>query len=330
MCSSSQPSAPTNQTVTQTNLPEYAKPYYLNLMKRTEAESYRPYQTYGGERIAGFTPAQEALQRQTMGLQTPEQFNAATQGATATGMLGLGAAQRGFNAAFGNTADYMSPYIQGALDPQIREANRQADYFKRNDALGSMGTGGGPSSYGGSRQLLASVERERNANQMVGDILGKGYQSAYDAAQRQQQFLGSLGMQGLGQAGMSSQLLGNLGTAEQQADIARLGYQQQVAAQPQALQQEKYDMAYQDFLRQRDYPKEQLGFYNQMLRGLPVQLASTQTTYQRPPSVGSQIAGLGAGALGLAKAANLFAEGGEVRNKETEGLAGIRLKEILG
>jgi len=291
-------SPPSSQTVTQTNLPEYLKPYVLNLTKRAEAESYRPYQTYGAQRIAGFTPAQEALQAETLGLQTPGQFAAATQGAGATGMLGLGAAQRGFNAAFGPTQAYMSDYIQGALDPQIREANRQANVFKRNEALQSMRSG----SFGGSRQLLTAMERERNANQMVGDILGRGYQSAFDAAQRQQQFLGGLGMQGLQQAGTASQLLGQLGTAEQQANLQRLQTQSQTAAQAQALEQQKMDMAYQDFLRQRDYPKEQLGFYSNIIRGLPQQMGSTQLTYQQQPSVGQQLLGYGLGALGAYKA----------------------------
>jgi hypothetical protein len=317
------PKAPSNQTVTQTNLPEYLKPYVLNLTKRAEAESYRPYQTYGGERTAGFTPAQEALQAETLGLQTPEQFRAATQGATATGMLGLGAAQRGFNAAFGNTADYMSPYIQGALDPQIREANRQADYFKRNEALDSMRGG----SFGGSRQLLGAMERERNANTMVGDILGRGYQSAFDAAQRQQQYLGGLGMQGLQQAGTASQLLGNLGTAEQQATVQRLGLQSQTAAQAQALEQQKLDTAYQDFLRQRDYPKEQLGFYSNIIRGLPQQMGSTQLAYQQQPNFGAQLIGGAASLYGLGSKAGLFAEGGEV--KGIPGLAGLGLYNAM-
>lgn len=317
------PKAPSSQTVTQTNLPEYLKPYVLNLTKRAEAESYRPYQTYGGERTAGFTPAQEALQAETLGMQTPEQFRAATQGATATGMLGLGAAQRGFNAAFGNTADYMSPYIQGALNPQIREANLQADYAKRNDALQSMKGG----AFGGSRSALMAAERERNANTMVGDILGRGYQSAFDAAQRQQQYLGSLGMQGLGQAGTASQLLGNLGTAEQQANVQRLGLQSQTAAQAQALEQQKLDTAYQDFLRQRDYPKEQLGFYSNIIRGLPQQMGSTQLAYQQQPNFGAQLLGGAASLYGLGSKAGLFAEGGEVEG--IPGLAGLGLYNAM-
>jgi hypothetical protein len=58
-------------------------------------------------------------------------------------------------------------------------------------------------------------------------------------------------------------------------------------------------MAYADFLRQRDYPMEQLGYYSNILRGLPVGLGSTATTYGQPPSVASQVAGLGLGSLGM-------------------------------
>ena len=161
-------------------------------------------------------------------------------------------------------------------------------------------------SFGGARQALMATERERTANQAVQDVLGRGYQSAFDAAQRQQQFLGGLGMQGLQQAGTASQLMGQLGTAEQEANLRRLAAQEAVAAQPQALQQQRLDMAYADFLRQRDYPKEQLGFLSNIIRGLPQQMGSTQITYQQPPSMASQIGGLGIAGLSLA---NLMGKG---------------------
>ena len=47
---------PTQQTVTQTNLPEYARPYFENLLQRGQAESYREYTPYQGQRIADFSP----------------------------------------------------------------------------------------------------------------------------------------------------------------------------------------------------------------------------------------------------------------------------------
>ena len=78
---------PQNQTVTQTNLPEYARPYFENLLKRGQAESYRKYTPYKGERLAGFTPAQLAVQQETMGMETPGQFG------VGTGMAGAGGFQ---------------------------------------------------------------------------------------------------------------------------------------------------------------------------------------------------------------------------------------------
>jgi len=318
--------APTSQTVTQTNLPEYARPYFENILRRTEAESYRPYQTYGGDRIAGFTPAQEALQTETLGLQRPGQFGAATQGAAGTGILGIDTAARGIDAAFDPTQDYMSPYIQGALAPQIREAQLAGDLAQQR-AMGSAIKGG---TFGGSRQALMSAEMARGTQQNISDIVGRGYQSAFDAAQRQQQFLGGLGMQGLQQSGTAAQLLGQLGTSQQAADINRLQTQQQTAAQPQALEQQRLDMAYQDFLRQRDYPLEQLGFYSNILRGLPVQMGSTQLTYQQPPNMASQIAGLGAAGFGLGKLTGAFAKGGEVKPDYNSGLAKLMLYKVTG
>ena len=60
-------SAPTETTVTQTDLPEYVQPYFERLLKRGEAESNQPYSTYGGERIAYFSPDELTSQAMTRG-----------------------------------------------------------------------------------------------------------------------------------------------------------------------------------------------------------------------------------------------------------------------
>ena len=44
---------------------------------------------------------------------------------------------------------------------------------------------------------------------------------------------------------------------------------------------------------------EQLGYYSNIMRGIPVGLGSTQTTYAPPPSLASQVGGLGLAGLGL-------------------------------
>jgi hypothetical protein len=63
------------------------------------------------------------------------------------------------------------------------------------------------------------------------------------------------------------------------------------------------DMAYQDFLNQRDYDRQNLNWMSGILRGVPVSANSNVTgyQYQAPPNQMSQVAGLGLGAAGLAK-----------------------------
>jgi len=45
---------------------------------------------------------------------------------------------------------------------------------------------------------------------------------------------------------------------------------------------------------------EQLGYFSNLMRGIPVGLGSTATTYAQPPSMVSQIGGLGIAGLGMA------------------------------
>jgi hypothetical protein len=87
---SSAPPQPQNQTVTQTNLPEYARPYFENLLERSQAESYRDYTPYEGQRLEGFTPQQEAIRAEAMGMTTPGQFAPASNIAQQAAMQSLG------------------------------------------------------------------------------------------------------------------------------------------------------------------------------------------------------------------------------------------------
>lgn len=326
----------TTSNVTQTNLPAYAEPFVTDIMQRGQAQSYRPYTPYENQRIAGFNPTQQQAQQETLGLDTPGQFGAAGSGMGNATMAGLTAGQQGLQAGmqgtgygmlggyntaaqgigsmFGNTADYMSPYMQGAVEPAKEQAIRDAQRGQLTQNMDAARQG----TYGGARQILAGAERERNLGFTLNKLQQEGAQNAFTAAQQRQQQLGQLGMQGL-QAGMQgagqlqqtgiqglqtgisgAQGLGQLGTAEQSANLQRLQGQYNVGARQQGLQQQQMDTSYADFLRQRDYPMEQLGYYQNLVRGMPIQLGSTATTYATPPSMVSQIAGAGVSALGLA------------------------------
>jgi len=305
--------SPGPQQVTQTtsNLPEYARPYFENLLQRGQAESYRQYTPYEAERLAGFTPGQMAVQRETMGMQTPGQFGVGTGMVGAGGLGSLGYGQQAAGAGqqyFGMATSpaqmeaFMSPYQQSVTDAAKRSAIREAQIAQQQVNLGAARQG----TYGGARQEIARAERERGLLDRLSGLQAEGSQKAFEAARQAQQFGSTLGLQGLqtglqgfGQAAQAGQTLGQLGTAQQAADIQRLQAQEAVGAQQRAMEQQILDQRYADFLRQRDYPMEQLGYYSNLLRGLPMQMGSTQTTYAQPPSMASQIGGLGLSALGL-------------------------------
>jgi hypothetical protein len=78
--------------------------------------------------------------------------------------------------------------------------------------------------------------------------------------------------------------------------------------QQQALEQQRLQQQYQDFLNQRAYPQQQLAYMSDMLRGLPLS-QTTQQMYQAPGSPLAQIAGAGLTYMGAQKA-GYFADGG--------------------
>jgi hypothetical protein len=88
-------------------------------------------------------------------------------------------------------------------------------------------------------------------------------------------------------------------------------------------------LAYQDFLKQKNYPYQQLAFMSDMLRGLPLS-QSAQQVYSAPPNMGSQLGGLGMSALGIYGASGgVRANGGMVGKGYAEGglMAAKRYKE---
>lgn len=206
---SSAPAAPTETRVTQTDLPEYVQPYFERLLKRGEAESNQPYTTYGGERIAYFSPDELTSQAMTRGYAqsgSPFEFNVASQRAA---MLG-GPYGSGYDAmttqssydprditsmyGAGNVGEqyvplsyeenlqrFMSPYQQNVVDIQKREAIRQSEMLGDKTADAAIRSGG----LGGYREAIMQAERERNLGQQLDDIQARGSQAAFLSAQQQ-------------------------------------------------------------------------------------------------------------------------------------------------
>jgi len=304
----------------QVTIPEYAKPQVERLLGKAEALTGSQYQTYGGERLSGATAEQQAARAGVAGLQTPGEFGAASNLTGLGGLSSLMAGQQyaGMVTDPSQVGSYMSPYMQNVSDIAKRQAAEDARKVQMASNLSAVRQG----TYGGARQTLGRLEREKALGQTMADIDIRGRQSAYEQAIKNMQFGSQAGLQGAQQAAQAGASLGQLGAAGQTANLQRLQAQEAAGALGQRESQAKLDMAYQDFLTQQQYPYKQLGFMSDLLRG-SANLAGTggKTVYEAPPSMGSQLLGL-AGTIGgsyLAGGGKFFAEGGEVK-----GLSGIK------
>lgn len=326
---SSAPSTPTNTTNTTTSIPDYAKPYVERMLGKSEAFADSPYQAYQGERIAGFTPLQQQAQQSAANLGPARQLGVGTQMAGLAGLGSLGAGQQYAQQATNPYAmqSYMSPYVENALAPQMREAARNSAMLGQQNQAQAVQQG----AFGGSRSAIVEAERQRNLGQQQGDIYSRGMQSAFEDARRSQQFGSTLGLQGYGQALQSANTLGQLGQTQFNQQQQALQAQSAAGAQQQGLEQQRLSQQYQDFLTQRGHPQQQLAFMSDMLRGLPL-TQQAQQMYQAPPSTLSQIGGLGLTAYGLFGGQNPViprAKGGMIEDKDIPaGLAELLLHDM--
>ena len=312
-------SAPASQTQVS-DLPDWAKPYAKETLGKGQALTdinQNPYQTYKGERVAGFSPMQQQsfqgateMQPSGLGAQAGQMAGVATMGALGTSYDPYRMGQ--FTS--GRAAQYMNPFVEMAMEPQLREAQRTSEMQRVAD----MGQATRAGAFGGGRQAILEAERQRNLGTQLGDIRARGLMSAFDQAQQQfareqqlreqsRQYGAGLGMQGLQTALQGAGQMGALGGQQfqQGMDINKL--QNLYGAQQQQLEQQRLSQNFQDFQNQQRYPYQQLEFMSNLLRGTP--MGTVQTLYGAQPTFGQQAAALGAGAYGLSK---VFAEGGAV------------------
>ena len=334
-------SAPSRQTIEQTSIPAYARPYVERMLGKSEAVTdinANPYQAYGGQRLQGFNPMQEQAFQNYATQQIAPELGAGSNLAALSGLGSMSAGSDYMRMATDPSSmqSFMSPYMQNVVDLQKQEATR--DYQKGLGALNSRAVASG--AFGGNRAALERSEAGRNLGTTLANIQATGSQNAFDKAQQAQQFGSTLGLQGFGQGLQAASTLGQLGQTRfgQQMGIsdaiARAG------AVQQAQGQQGLDLAYQDFNQQKNYPYQQLAFMSDMLRGLPL-AQSAQTQYQAPPSTMSQLGGLGTTALGIygmsggfrgAKGGTVpgYLAGGQVRNEDISqaGLTGLSMRNL--
>jgi hypothetical protein len=285
------------QTTQETNLSTWAGPYITTMLGQAEALGPAVYDASGalvsGTPFKGYTPSVAAeykpmgqaltageSQLQTKAFQGLGALTVPSALTTAgTQAIGTYDTSKQYMPTVGTVQSYMNPYLEAVLEPQRREATRQAD-IARNEMQSRMAKAG---AYGGSRQAIMEAEAQRNLQTLLGDITGKGYSGAYEAAQRQRQADIDAGLRGLSAQTAATQALTQAGS--QQGEYGLRNIQQQLAAgQTQRdIDQAGLTAAYNQFLREEQYPKEQLQFQRQMITGIPgIATSSFYTTPADP------------------------------------------------
>lgn len=309
------PKSVTTYGQTIKDVPKWLSDYTQGLIARANAAAAEPYIPYGGPRIAPFSPAQEAafgLTEENVGAYQPYLEAGARTGAQAVGALEqaagadpLGAAdpylQAGTQAFPGAVEEYMNPYIQNVLDRQEGLATRTLEEeflprlqrtFAGAGQIGSRGGFGSMEDIGvrGVRDISENLEQQRlatlgQAYGQAADIFGQDVGRQIQAGQIAgglEQAGGALQL-GAAQAGLGAMgQFGALGEAAQQMGLRDAAALEAVGQQQQQLGQRGMDLAYQDFLEQRNLPFERLGFMSNIVRGLPY--AQQQTTQQYGPA----------------------------------------------
>jgi hypothetical protein len=262
-----------DQATAQGGLGGYREAIQQSERERNLAQQLGDIQTMGSQRA--FESAQAQLERE----------RAAQLGAAQFGLSRFGAqegalqtqeqlAQASFNA--GEQARQRAAQL-GLSAQQQEEAARQAQekfaqsgFQMQQQALQQQGIQ--------NLQAYQAQEAARQAQE-------KFKQSAYDMSNRYNM--------------MAAQGLQNIGTAQQQDVLSRIGALSGIGAQDRALRQASMDMGYEDFMRQRDFSKRQLSDFSGMLRGVPVQPEQRISTYSQQPGLFQQAVGAGLTGLGL-------------------------------
>lgn len=294
---------PTEQTVVQSNLPKYFEPYAVDMIKRAESESKREYTPYEGQRLADesadlLTSRDRVRNIADSGIAGLDTAQSGVKAGMGRALQGLGFQAGQFDSAAAQ--QYMSPYMQNVVDVQKAQALLDFDRGQAGRDAQAIQAG----AFGGSRQAIAQGLANEDLQRRLGEIQATGQQRAFEQAQQQferdraaresAERLGITAGESLtSQAGQLAQL----GDLARKGDVQAAELLEKIGKDQQAREQAGLDLAYEDFVRQRDFPRESLTFLSSILRGVPVQPSTETVKFQQynpiQEALGTGIAGLG-------------------------------------
>lgn len=272
-------------------LPGYIAPYVNEALAMGSSAAKLPYQAYNNPRLANFSP-----ETNTAFGMIENQAAAGTPGIDAAAATAGGISQyqaRGIPET--DLSPYMNKYVTNVLDAQKRRATQtfQEQQAGRDAAAVAAGA------FGGDRRFVQDSLATRDLNQQLQEMDATGLAAAFDRGtslfqnDEENRRLGAA----LGLSGAQTQ-----GALSQTGQDMKLGLAEAlsgVGAKKQQREQAGLDLAYQDFVNQRDYPKQQADFYRAMIAGTPVTPSNTSTTTTPAPDFLSQLLGLAVGGAGI-------------------------------
>ena len=112
--------------------------------------------------------------------------------------IGQSLGQQSQNASTGpgSVASYMNPYLQNSLNPQLQLANQQYGIAGQQQQGAATSAG----AFGGSRSALANSLNQQNQMLAQNQIIGQGYNQAYNNAQNQMNTANQAALAGNAQA----------------------------------------------------------------------------------------------------------------------------------
>tara|TARA_R110002126_G_scaffold179041_1_gene328112 strand:+ start:224 stop:1078 length:855 start_codon:yes stop_codon:yes gene_type:complete len=232
----------------ESSLSNWAGDYVTDMLGKGQALGNEGYNAYTGPLTAGASGLQDQAFQGLGNL----------AGGFTEGMGTQGYAPQDFNAA--NVQQYMNPYLQNSMNPQLEEARRQAGITAAQNANKFAGA------YGGSAQALFNSEANRNLGQNLSAITGQGYADAYDRALGQfntTQDRAMVGQDKINQYGTTGL-----------AALSELG------ATQRGIESEGIAADKAQFEEERDFPYKQVQYMQSLLQSLPI--AAQSYNYQQP------------------------------------------------
>jgi len=272
---------PVYQTTEKSELPPFLEEAYKKLSQQAQAvtDPSVQYVPYGGQRLSPLTTEQQyARQRGYEQAKAYEPDLNLARGLTSLSMNPI---------TQSDIQQYQNPYSQMVTKNVLDEMRRRSDIQGQQISDAAVRAG----AYGGSRFGVQEAERQRNLQEQqtrtAAEMGQQNYQQALAAAQAQK-------AQQLSGAGA----FGNI--AGQQMQLGQQGIQglTQAGMLGQGQLQKGMDIAYQDFLKQQQFPYTQASTLSNLLTGVPAAQMATVYGQQPGPSMAQQLAGLGGVGLG--------------------------------